>query len=157
MGASWLMNKLQTLNWTLKSWICLSSTCAINLHFALKVLQARKVPPFINLLPAAKLWLRSGYLPTMKSIVPFQCQLRRHLTTAAMEIYVDPVMDLCNRRPVPSTDQALPSCFYFRISWILMEQLCFYFFCPLGFLQGLRYILSTQLLQAQKLKSYYCT
>ena len=42
------------------------------------------------------------------------------------------------RRPVPSTDQALPSCFYFRISWILMEQLCFYFFCPLGFLQGLR-------------------
>ena len=30
----------------------------------------------------------------MKSIVPFQCQLRRHLTTAAMEIYGDPVMDL---------------------------------------------------------------
>ena len=58
------------------------------------MLQARKVPPFINLLPAAKLWLRSGYLPTMKSIVPFQCQLRRHLTTAAMEIYGDPVMDL---------------------------------------------------------------
>ena len=25
------------------------------------------------------------------------------------------------RRPVPSTDQALPSCFYFRISRILME------------------------------------
>ena len=72
-----------------------SAPLAINLHFALKVLQARKVPPFINLLPAAKLWLRSGYLPTMKSIVPFQCQLRRHLTTAAMEIYVDPVMDLC--------------------------------------------------------------
>ena len=98
MGASWLMNILQalSLNRTLKSQICLSSTCAINLHFALKVLQDRKVPPFINLLPAAKLWLRSGYLPTMKSIVPaFQCQLRRHLTTAAMEIYGDPVMDLC--------------------------------------------------------------
>ena len=32
------------------------------------------------------------------------------------------------RRPVPSTDQAIPSCFYFRISWILVEQCCFYFF-----------------------------
>jgi hypothetical protein len=32
------------------------------------------------------------------------------------------------RRPVPSTDQAIPSCFYFRISWILLEQLFFYFF-----------------------------
>ena len=42
------------------------------------------------------------------------------------------------RRPVPSTDQAIPSCFYFRISWILVEQCCFYFFCPLGFLEGLR-------------------
>ena len=27
-----------------------------------------------------------------------------------------------------STDQAIPSCFYFRISWILMEQHFFYFF-----------------------------
>ena len=43
-----------------------------------------------------------------------------------------------SRRPVPSTNQALPSCFYFRILWILMEQHCFYLFCPLGFLQGLR-------------------
>ena len=49
-----------------------------------------------------------------------------------------PISKLCSRRPVPSTDQAIPSCFYFRISWILMEQRCFYFFCPLGFLQGLR-------------------
>ena len=47
-------------------------------------------------------------------------------------------MYLGSRRPVPSTDQAIPSCFYFRISWILMEQRCFYFFCPLGFLEGLR-------------------
>ena len=30
-----------------------------------------------------------------------------------------------SRRPVPTTNQALPSCFYFRISRILMEQ---YFF-----------------------------
>ena len=41
---------------------------------------------------------------------------------------------LWNRRPVLSTDQAIPCCFYFRISWILMEQRCFLFFCPLGFL-----------------------
>ena len=26
-----------------------------------------------------------------------------------------------NRCPMPSTDQAIPSCSYFRISWILME------------------------------------
>ena len=36
-----------------------------------------------------------------------------------------------------STDQADPSCFYFRISWVLMERLCFYFFCPLDLLQAL--------------------
>ena len=45
---------------------------------------------------------------------------------------------LNSRRPVLSTDQAIPSCFYFRISWISMEQRCFYFFWPLGFLEGLR-------------------
>ena len=33
-----------------------------------------------------------------------------------------------SRRPVLSTDQGIPSCFYFRISWILLEQRCFYFF-----------------------------
>ena len=37
-----------------------------------------------------------------------------------------------------STNQADPSCFYFRISWILMEWRWFYFFHPLHFLQGLR-------------------
>ena len=42
------------------------------------------------------------------------------------------------RRLMGSTDQADPSCFYFRISWILMERLWFYFFCPLHLLQGLR-------------------
>ena len=37
-----------------------------------------------------------------------------------------------------STNQADPGCFYFRISWILMERRWFYFFHPLHFLQGLR-------------------
>ena len=37
-----------------------------------------------------------------------------------------------------STNQTDPGCFYFRISWILMEQHWFYFFHPLHFLQGLR-------------------
>ena len=37
---------------------------------------------------------------------------------------------LSTRRPVPSTDQAIPSCFYFRISWISMKQRCFYLFPP---------------------------
>ena len=34
--------------------------------------------------------------------------------------------------------QADPSCFYFRISWILMERHWFYFFRPLHLVQGLR-------------------
>ena len=37
-----------------------------------------------------------------------------------------------------STDQADSRCFYFRISWILMERHSFYFFCPLHLVQGLR-------------------
>ena len=45
-----------------------------------------------------------------------------------------------NRCLMGSTDQADPSCFYLRISWILMEQLWFYFFCPLHLLQSLRNI-----------------
>ena len=35
-----------------------------------------------------------------------------------------------------STNQADPSCFYFRISWILMERHWFYFFLPLHLVQG---------------------
>ena len=37
---------------------------------------------------------------------------------------------ILSRRPVLSMDQALPCCFYFKISWILMERHCFYFFVP---------------------------
>ena len=42
------------------------------------------------------------------------------------------------RRLMGSTNQADPSCIYFRISWILMERPWFYFFCPLHLLRGLR-------------------
>ena len=35
-----------------------------------------------------------------------------------------------SRRLMGSTDQADPSCIYFRISWILMERPWFYFFVP---------------------------
>jgi hypothetical protein len=38
------------------------------------------------------------------------------------------VMYVGSRRLMGSTDQADPSCFYFRISWILMERRWFYFF-----------------------------
>ena len=38
---------------------------------------------------------------------------------------------------VGSTDQAYPSCFYFIISWILMDRPWFWFFGSRGFLQGL--------------------
>ena len=44
---------------------------------------------------------------------------------------------LPTRRLMGSTNQDDPSCFYFRISWILMERRCFYFFHPLHFVQGL--------------------
>ena len=44
---------------------------------------------------------------------------------------------LLNRRLMGSTNQADPSCIYFRISWILMERPWFHFF-PLQLLRGLR-------------------
>ena len=34
-----------------------------------------------------------------------------------------------NRHFMGSTDQADPSCFYFRISWRLIEENCFYCYC----------------------------
>ena len=43
---------------------------------------------------------------------------------------------LKSRRPVGSTNQANPSCFYFRISWILIEWCCFYFFSLSWFSAG---------------------
>ena len=60
---------------------------------------------------------------------------------------------ISNRRLMGSTDQADPSCFYFRISWILMEQRWFYFFHPLHFLQGLR-SLKHWLLQKLSMKNF---
>ena len=45
---------------------------------------------------------------------------------------------LVTRCLMVSTNQADPSCFYFRSSWILMERRWLYFFRPLYLLQGLR-------------------
>ena len=53
--------------------------------------------------------------PIPNNLVVFCCEL-----TYAWTIF--------SRRLMGSTDQADPSCFYFRISWILMERLWFYFF-----------------------------
>ena len=57
---------------------------------------------------------------------------------ATLQILRNGKKTLFNRRPVGSTDQAYSSCFYFRISWILMEWPWFCFFDSHGFLQGLR-------------------
>ena len=61
-----------------------------------------------------------------------------------------------------STDQADPSCFYFRISWILMGWLWFNFFCLLHLVQGLRSLqnwllqkLSTKNLDSSLKNRYY--
>jgi hypothetical protein len=59
---------------------------------------------------------------------------------------------LSNRRPVGSTNQNYPSCFHFRILWILMEQHWFYFFCSPGLVRGLR-SLKHWLLQTLSVKS----
>ena len=40
---------------------------------------------------------------------------------------------IISRRSVPSTDQALPSCFYFRFSWTLMKNLENIFLVPAAF------------------------
>ena len=52
--------------------------------------------------------------------------------------FKDKVKSILVRCLMVLTDQADPGCFYFRISWILMERRLFYFFHPLHFLQGLR-------------------
>ena len=51
------------------------------------------------------------------------------------------------------TDQADSSCFYFRMSWILMERHWFYFFCSLHLMQGLR-SLKNWLLQKLSMKTF---
>ena len=70
-----------------------------------------------------------------------------------------------------STDQADPSCFYSRISWILMERRWFYFFRPLHIVQGnrsnnIKQVITTLLFKLGKskgpffnhwIKSNYCT
>ena len=58
--------------------------------------------------------------------------LRRILRRTFLQFYIH------SRCLMASTNQADPGCFYFRISWILMERRWFYFFHPLHFLQGLR-------------------
>jgi len=45
---------------------------------------------------------------------------------------------LLTRCLIGSTDQTDARCFYIRISWVLMERCCFYFFRPLHFMLGLR-------------------
>ena len=61
--------------------------------------------------------------------------------------------NICIRRLMGSTNQADPSCFYFRISWILMEWRWFYFFCPLHLVQGLK-SLEHRLLQKLSMKNF---
>ena len=56
----------------------------------------------------------------------------------SVPMFVSTFSFLLIRRPVPSTDQALPSCFSFRISRILMERPWNFFFGSCGFLKGLR-------------------
>ena len=51
------------------------------------------------------------------------------------------------------TNQADSLCFYFRISWILMERHWFYFFRPLHLVQGLRSI-EHRLLQKLSMKNF---
>ena len=63
------------------------------------------------------------------------CSLWCNLILRLTDLYKTLTKTICIRPLMGSTDQADPSCFYFRISWILMEQRCFYFFCPLRFLQ----------------------
>ena len=55
-----------------------------------------------------------------------------------LQIQNNRIWTINSRCLMVSADQADPTCFYFRISWILMEQRWFYFFRPLHLLQGLR-------------------
>ena len=62
--------------------------------------------------------------------------------------------DIISRRLMHLMKQSSRSkFFYFRISWILMEQHCFYFILPLHFVQGLRR-LEHWLLQKLSMKTF---
>ena len=80
------------------------------------------------------------------------CLSRKHFTDSHFLCCVTSFY-LVSRCLMGSTDQACSSGFYFRISWILMEQHWFYFFHPLHFLQGLR-SLKNWLLQKLSMKIF---
>jgi len=62
--------------------------------------------------------------------VSFQCDKNKIEMTIELCIIIRPLMG--------STDQADPSCFYFRVAWTLIERRWIYNFCLINFLQGLR-------------------
>ena len=81
---------------------------------------------YSNGIPIAFSSSKSPPLPPSSSDVPLHTRIFHGNCTWQR---IPPVNGLLHTRcPVLSTDQAIPSCFYFRISWISMEQRCFYFF-----------------------------
>ena len=83
----------------------------------------------------------------------YKCIVKRRLTLKSQYILGHYVLIRCL---MVSTDQADPSCFYFTISWILMERHWFYFFHPLHLVQGLR-SLEHWLLQKLSMKILFST
>ena len=85
---------------------------------------------FIQILKLKACKLQKG---TPIKDIRFFCNFWRYLPTYLCPMsYVLCNIYLCIRRPLGSTNQSNPSCFYFRISWILMEQCCFYYFFSAG-------------------------
>ena len=110
-------------------WFC--NFCFIHAYFAYDLLILTKVCSFQ--MPSSFFVMIIEFLVVMNKWPQKWRAMNTFQKTEWWNTYL-----LLTRRPVPSTDQALPSCFYFRISWILMKRPWKHFFGSCGFLQGLR-------------------
>ena len=72
--------------------------------------------------------LRSDNISYVEMSYVLALLLHCHTIVRQSKLYTPSTLKI--KCPVPSTNQALPSCFYFRILWILMEKRCSYFLSP---------------------------
>ena len=70
----------------------------------------------------------------------FSIRTSAFFNCSSLTTWIHKILDVLvsSRCLMVSTDLPDPSCFYFRISWILMEWRWFYFFRPHHLVQGLR-------------------
>ena len=108
-------------NWKKKKKLCVKHCRHRLIYFYLESL-------FLFVITSSK--LECSKIHNCSYSVSFQCDKNKIEMTIELCIIIRPLMG--------STDQADPSCFYFRVAWTLIERRWIYNFCLINFLQGLR-------------------